>query len=66
MYYDDIDFYAINKGQSDTKIEIHSVINRWKNETNGQKKILSNNILNMDGRTNPSFRFKTFTTLLAY
>ena len=37
MYYDDIDFYAINKGQSDTKIEIHSVINRWKNETNGQK-----------------------------
>ena len=41
MYYDDIDFYAINKGQSDsdTKTEIHSVINRWKNETNGQKKI---------------------------
>ena len=38
MYYDDINFYAINKGQSDTKIEIHSVINRWKNETNGQKK----------------------------
>ena len=38
MYYDDIDFYAINKGQSDTKIEIHSEINRWKNETNGQKK----------------------------
>ena len=52
MYYDDIDFYAINKGQFDTKIcnrnknffnfwtnkvEIHSVINRWKNETNGQK-----------------------------
>ena len=34
MYYDDIDFYAINKGQSDTKIKIHSVINRWKNETN--------------------------------
>ena len=38
MYYDEIDFYAINKGESDTKIEIHSVINRWKNETNGQKK----------------------------
>ena len=38
MHYDDIDFHAINKGQSDTKIEIHSVINRWKNETNGQKK----------------------------
>ena len=37
MYYDDINFYAINKGQSDTKIEIHSVINRRKNETNGQK-----------------------------
>ena len=30
MYYDDIDLYAINKGQSDTKIEIHSLINRWK------------------------------------
>ena len=41
MYYDDIDFYAINKVQSDTKIEIQSVINRWKNETNGQKKKFS-------------------------
>ena len=38
MYYDDIDFYAINKDQFDTKIEIHRVINRRKNETNGQKK----------------------------
>ena len=28
MYYDNIDFYAINKGQSDTKIEIHSVVNK--------------------------------------
>ena len=27
------------------------------------KKKFSNNILYMDGRTNPSFRFKTFTTL---
>ena len=40
MYYDDIDFYAINKDQFDTKIEIHRVINRRKNETNGQKKNL--------------------------
>ena len=38
MYYDDIDFYAINNDQFDTKIEIHRVINRRKNETNGQKK----------------------------
>ena len=53
MYYDDIDFYAIDKGQFHTKIcnrnkkffnfwtnkvKIHSVIHRWKNETNGQKK----------------------------
>ena len=39
MYYDDIDFYAINKDQFDTKIEIHRVINRRTNETNGQKNL---------------------------
>ena len=56
MYYDDINFYAINKDQFDTKIEIHRVMRRLSVESfliNKRAKIV--NVLNRnDGLVLPS------------